>query len=61
MRASARATAAGNGVAVHIAPPAQFLQAKRPILPVPSAPPPAWDEIVEGAVKREIAAIRGRS
>ena len=57
MRASARAEAAGKaGVAVHIAPPAAFLQTKRPMVPVLGAEPPRWREIFADAARREFRA-----
>ena len=61
MRASARAEAAGKaGVAVHIAPPAVYLQAKRPMVPVRGAEPPRWREILEDAARQDFnATMRG--
>lgn len=58
MRATARAMATSRtGLAVTIAPPAQFLEAKRPMLPE-HGEPPAWREAVEAAVKAELDAVR---
>ena len=61
MRASARAEAAGKaGIAVHIAPPAIFLQAKRPMVPALGVEPPRWREILESTARQDFAStMRG--
>lgn len=57
MRATAKARAASrSGLAVTIAPPAQFLERKRPMLPE-HGEPPRWREIIEGAVEAEVKAV----
>jgi hypothetical protein len=62
MRAGAVARALASGVAVHVPPPAAFLEARRPILPVRGeAPPERWREIVKGAVETELDAAGRRA
>ena len=58
MRASARAAAERAGLAVHVAPPAPFLEAKRPILPIRGETPGAWEGIVREAVQHELDVVR---
>ena len=60
MAASAQARAERDGVAVTIDPPAQFLQGKRPMLPARSDAPVKLEQLVRGAVERELDAVRRR-
>jgi Phage virion morphogenesis family len=60
MAASAQARAERDGVAVTIDPPAQYLEAKRPMLP-DHGPPAQLEQLVRGAVEHEVEAVRRRA
>ena len=57
MAASAQARGERDGIAVTIAPPAQYLQSKRPIVPEHGAPP-QLEQLVRVAIEDEIARAR---
>jgi hypothetical protein len=58
MAASAQARGVRDGVAVTVDPPAQFLQGKRPILPLRGEAPPTLEDAARGAVEAELEHVR---